>query len=107
MAVFADDDVIVHGNAKWARHIDNLLRHLDVGLRWRRIARGMIVQDALSTAYIAENLTENWFATGRSERPLGAVVGGCFQELRCVTFDHTASRWITISHWEACLLLAI
>lgn len=43
-------------------------------------------------AYIAEKLTENWSAGSRRERRLGAVVGGCFQELRGVTFDHTAFR---------------
>ncbi len=43
MAVLADDNVIVHGNAEQARHRDNLLRHLDVGARRRRVAGRMIV----------------------------------------------------------------
>ena len=43
----ADDDVIVHGNAERGRHRDDLLRHLNVGARRRRIFRRMIVQDAL------------------------------------------------------------
>jgi len=43
VAVLADDDVIVHGNAEQARHRDNLLRHLDVGARRRRVAGRMIV----------------------------------------------------------------
>jgi hypothetical protein len=43
MPVPANDEVIVNRNAERARHRDNLLRHLDIGLRWRRIARRMIV----------------------------------------------------------------
>jgi hypothetical protein len=41
----SDYDVIVHGNAERLRHRDDLLRHLDVGVRRRRIAGGVIVQD--------------------------------------------------------------
>ena len=44
MAVAADDDVVVHGDAERPRDLDDLLRHLDVGPRWRRIARRVIVQ---------------------------------------------------------------
>jgi hypothetical protein len=43
----ADDDVVVHANAKRLRHRDDLLRHLDVGARRRRIAGRVIVQNAL------------------------------------------------------------
>ena len=39
----ADDDVVVHGNAERARHLDDRLRHLDVGARRRRIAGRMVV----------------------------------------------------------------
>ena len=38
-----DDDVIVHGNAERLRHRNNLLRHLNIGARRRRIAGWMIV----------------------------------------------------------------
>jgi hypothetical protein len=37
----------VHRNAERLRHRDDLLRHLDIGVRWRRVTRGMIVQDAV------------------------------------------------------------
>ena len=47
MPILADDEVIVNRNAEWARHRDDLLRHLDVGLRGRRIARRMVVHDTL------------------------------------------------------------
>jgi hypothetical protein len=58
MSVLADDDVVVHGNAERAGDGDDLLRHLDIGVRRRRIAGGMIVQDALQTAYLVEKLIE-------------------------------------------------
>src|ERR1035438_1439919 len=43
MPVLADDDVVVHGNAKRSSDIDDRFRHLDVGLRRCRIAGGMVV----------------------------------------------------------------
>jgi hypothetical protein len=55
VAILADDDVIVHGNAERAGDGDDLLGHLDVGLRRRRIARGVVMQNAilLSSALIS------------------------------------------------------
>lgn len=44
--LLADDDVIVHGNAERVCDRNDLLRHLGVRLRWRRIARGMIVDES-------------------------------------------------------------
>jgi hypothetical protein len=38
VALFADYDVVVHCDAKWSGNVDNRLRHLDVGVRRRRIA---------------------------------------------------------------------
>jgi hypothetical protein len=38
VAFLADDDVVVHGNAERGSDSDDLLRHLDVGVRRRRIA---------------------------------------------------------------------
>ena len=43
--LLADDDVIVHGNAERLRHRDDLLRHLDIGVRRRRVSRRVIVQE--------------------------------------------------------------
>jgi len=43
MPVLADDDVIVHGDAERTGDVDDRLGHLDIGLRGRRIAGGMIV----------------------------------------------------------------
>lgn len=38
IALLADDDVIVDGDAKRLGAVDNLLGHLDVGARRRRVA---------------------------------------------------------------------
>ncbi len=43
MPVLADDEVIVHGNTERARDVDDRLCHLDIRLRGRRIAGGVIV----------------------------------------------------------------
>ena len=57
MSVFADDDVVVHGNAERGRDIDDRLGHLDIGLRRRRVAGGMVVQETTmpSNALISLN----------------------------------------------------
>jgi len=47
---FADDDVVVHGNAERRCDIDDRFRHLDVGLGRRRIAAGVVVDDAIAAA---------------------------------------------------------
>ena len=51
---FADDDVIVHGNPQRLCDVDNRLGHLDVGLRWRGIAGGMVVDQAAESSYCVE-----------------------------------------------------
>lgn len=43
MALFADDDVIVHRNAERGRDVDDRLGHLNVGGGGRRVAGGVIV----------------------------------------------------------------
>jgi len=43
MAVLADDEMIVHGNAERARDLDDRPRHVDIGARRRRVAGGMVV----------------------------------------------------------------
>ena len=44
VAVLADDEVVVHGNAQWPRDLDDRPRHVDVGARGGGIAGGMVVQ---------------------------------------------------------------
>ena len=48
--------MVVHGNSEWRRHGDDLLRHLNIGARRRRIARWMIVRDEFYLAAIVQNL---------------------------------------------------
>ena len=43
--LLADDQVVVHGNAQRLGHLDDRLRHLDVGARRRRITRGVIMEE--------------------------------------------------------------
>ena len=57
MPVLADDDVVMHGDAERGGDIDDRFRHLDVGLRRRRVAGGVVVQDALEATYRIEKLT--------------------------------------------------
>jgi hypothetical protein len=47
MPVFADDDVVVHGNAEGRCDIDDRFRHLDIGLRRGRVAGGVIVHEPM------------------------------------------------------------
>ena len=47
--VLADNDVVMHGNAKGRGDTDDRLGHLDVGLRRRRIAGGMVVHEHISS----------------------------------------------------------
>jgi hypothetical protein len=44
--------------------VDDRFRHLDIGLRRRRIATRMVMQDALETAYRIEKLTRPSPANG-------------------------------------------
>lgn len=45
MPVLADDDVVVDGDAERGGDLDDRLGHLDIGLRGRGIAGGMVVHD--------------------------------------------------------------
>ena len=69
-----DDDVVVHGDAQPLARLDDLLRHLDVGARRRRIAGGMIVQLPLDVSYLVEIYRKNPYTREREGRLLGAVL---------------------------------
>lgn len=59
MAAFADDDMIVHRDSERRRDIDDRLGHLDISLRRRRVAGGVVVHDtAASTIILKKRL--NW-----------------------------------------------
>lgn len=54
MPVLADDDVIMHGDPERLGDVDDGFRHLDVGLRRRRVAGGMVVHEpAASIIYLS------------------------------------------------------
>jgi hypothetical protein len=46
VSLLADDDVVVHGNSQRPRDLHDRLRHLDVGVRRRRVAGGVVVQQS-------------------------------------------------------------
>jgi len=58
MPVPADDDVVVHGDAERFCDIDDGAGHLDIGLRRRGIAGGVVVQEAPETNDRIEKLYE-------------------------------------------------
>jgi len=47
MTIPAHNDVVVHRNAERLRHLDDLLRRIDVGARRRGIARRMVVHETI------------------------------------------------------------
>jgi hypothetical protein len=49
VAFAADHDVVVDGDAERARGVDDGLRHLDVGARRCRVARGVVMDLRWST----------------------------------------------------------
>ncbi len=51
MPVLADDDVIVHGDAERTGDVDDRACYLDIRLRWRRIAGGVVVQQDNGASY--------------------------------------------------------
>ena len=69
MAVLADDDVVVHGDAERGGNVDDRLGHLNIRLRGRRIAG---CAPGLSCCFASER-------TLRLKWPLSANVGlrGC------------------------------
>ena len=48
MPVFPDDEMVVHRDTERACDLHDRLRHLDVGARGGRIARGMVVQEQVT-----------------------------------------------------------
>ena len=68
MSILADDDVVVHDDAERIGDIDDRFCHLNVRLRQRRIAGGMVVQQ---TTVRLTTLISFVFRPRR----LGAVIG--------------------------------
>jgi hypothetical protein len=78
VSLLADDNVIVHGDTERLRHGDDLLRHLDVGVRRRRVGRGVIVQERilLSILLIQLKYLDTWSQLGADR---GTVSFRCSQ----------------------------
>ncbi len=55
MPILSDDDVIVDGDAERGGNVDDGLGHLDIRLRRRRVAGGMVVHQS-TTSRISLNL---------------------------------------------------
>jgi hypothetical protein len=52
MPVLADNDVIMHRYAERTGDVDDRAGHLDVRLRWRRIAGRMVVHDTAASTIV-------------------------------------------------------
>lgn len=70
MAVFADDDVVMHGDAKRNRDVDDRLGYLDVRLRWRRVARGVVMDKPTISVTVALGRQDLAGKTARIARTL-------------------------------------
>ena len=60
VAVLADDEVVVHGDAQRARDLDDRPRHVDVGARGSGIARGMVVHEPVIPPNILNFRNSPW-----------------------------------------------
>src|SRR5215469_5890020 len=60
VAVLADDEVVVHGDAQRARDLDDCARHVDVGARGSGIARGMVVHEPVIPPNILNFRNSPW-----------------------------------------------
>jgi len=72
MPASADDDVVVHGDAERRGDIDDRAGHLDIRLRWRRTAGGMVVHEA-----IVRPIRLNAQQFLKPARKLGTCTGDC------------------------------
>ena len=77
MPVLAGDDMVVHGNAERCCNLDDRLGHVDIRLRRRRIAGGVVVLDSLETTYRIEKLIRTSPVNSDQGRQQGAVIGDC------------------------------
>jgi hypothetical protein len=95
VAVLADDDGSGPGNAEWARHGDDRLRHLDVGARGGRIAghwRAAILPFATSISYFwygelvcrhSEKLLRGRYDGSFDSDQIAVTLGACELGLLC------------------------
>ena len=72
MPAFADDDGIVHGDAERACDVEDCLGHLDIGLRRRRIAAGVVMDEPTELTIL---LNRRCFL--HSVQLQGSLIGDC------------------------------
>ena len=72
MPVLADDDVVVHGNAERGGDLDDRLGHMDIGLRWRRIAGGVVI---IAICLFGANIHSIWPGADLFQRPCAIAPG--------------------------------
>jgi hypothetical protein len=72
MAIFADDDVIVHGDAERRGDVDDGLGHRDIRLRGCRIATRVVVHETIITG-----IRLRAFSFLQSDKRLGTSIGDC------------------------------
>jgi hypothetical protein len=87
MPILADDDVIVHGDAKRACDVDDCFHHLDVGLRWRW-------HDAPCARSVLEDLFEVISTNAACQRLIARLLGNDLvqQPVSCVPVQLERSR---------------
>ena len=73
LAGFADHHVVVHGDAELFSRRHDLAGHLDVGLRGRRVARGMIVHHFSDESLVCYGLRYSRISYWKLERILALV----------------------------------
>jgi hypothetical protein len=64
--------VVVHGNAERLGRVDDLLGHLDVGARRRRVTGRMVVELPSAGIYLIEIYSKNSYFLKHEGRLLGA-----------------------------------
>ena len=94
MPVLADDDMVVHGDAQWRGDVDDRFRHLDIRLRWRRIAGRVVVHQSTAPA---NALISCGFSFDR-RREGTAMRGGKQCLFVIITLMHGGAREVRLRH---------
>ena len=97
MPVLAHNDVIVHRDPERRGNVDDSLGHLDIRLRRRRIAGGVVVQQAAESSYCVE--TKEYIGV------IDLYRGGDWERFSMLTNDpHAPSSTSTWSRFDARLV---
>jgi len=88
MAILADDNMVVNGDAQRAGRVDDGLRHVDIGARGSGVAGGMIMDHPTLYAYPIDFVYKYVWEFTLQCRLLGAMDGR----------DSESHLWITVGH---------